>query len=235
MDLTAVMSELKRLGSEQTRRTLSRHGLPDDAFGVKVGDLKQLIKKIKQDHELALELYDTGNADAQYLASFLLDDQRTTKRDLQRWVDKATWYMVSEYAVAWAAAESRYGWELGLKWIDSKKAHVVSCGWSTLSSIVSIKPDEELDLEAIAQLLERVATDIKTADNRVRYTMNGFVMSVGGYVAPLSKQALKIAKRIGKVEVDMGKTACKVPDATEMIEKISKMGRVGKKRKEARC
>jgi hypothetical protein len=29
--------------------------------------------------------------------------------------------MISEYTVAWVAAESRYGWELALEWIESAK------------------------------------------------------------------------------------------------------------------
>jgi hypothetical protein len=33
----------------------------------------------------------------------------------------------------------------------------------------------------------------------------------------------------------MGETACNVPDAKSYIEKIESMGRIGKKRKMARC
>ena len=65
--------------------------------------------------------------------------------------------------------------------------------------------------------------------------MNGFVISVGAYVKPLLKQAKRVAKTIGTVSVDMGDTACKVPLATEYIEKIEKMGRIGKKRKTIKC
>ncbi len=59
--------------------------------------------------------------------------------------------------------------------------------------------------------------------------MNGFVISVGGYVKPLLKEAKAAAQEIGKVEVDMGETECKVPLATEYIAKMEKAGRIGKK------
>jgi hypothetical protein len=65
--------------------------------------------------------------------------------------------------------------------------------------------------------------------------MNGFVIAVGCYVEPLLEKAKAAAKAIGKVEVDMGETACKVPLATEYIEKVERMGRVGKKRKTIKC
>ena len=65
--------------------------------------------------------------------------------------------------------------------------------------------------------------------------MNGFVIAVGTYVKPLLKQAKATAKKIGKVDVQMGETSCKVPLATEYIAKVEKMGRVGKKRKTMKC
>ena len=90
-------------------------------------------------------------------------------------------------------------------------------------------------MDEIKQLLERVVEEIDNAQNRVRYAMNGFVIAVGTYVKPLLKQAKATAKKIGVVSVDMGDTACKVPLATEYIQKVEKSGRVGKKRMTIKC
>jgi hypothetical protein len=70
---------------------------------------------------------------------------------------------------------------------------------------------------------------------RIRYTMNGFVIAIGSYVEALTKKANEVATTIGKVHVDVGGTACKVPMATEYIKKIEDKGNIGKKRKAARC
>jgi hypothetical protein len=92
-----------------------------------------------------------------------------------------------------------------------------------------------LDLAEIENLLGVVVKGIRSEQNRVRYTMNGFVIAVGAYVKPLLKQAKATAKQIGPVSVDVGETACTVPLATAYIEKIEAAGRVGKKRKTIRC
>ena len=63
----------------------------------------------------------------------------------------------------------------------------------------------------------------------------GFVISLGSYVRDLTDLAVETAGRIGRVTVDMGNTACKVPSAAEYIEKVRKRGSIGKKRKTARC
>ena len=65
--------------------------------------------------------------------------------------------------------------------------------------------------------------------------MNGFVIAVGCYVVALATKAKAVGKAVGGVEVDMGGTACKVPDVVAYIEKVEKMGRQGRKRKTARC
>ena len=143
--------------------------------------------------------------------------------------------MISEYTVAWIAAESDYGWELALEWIESTQEQIAAAGWSTLSSIVAMWPDDQLDIESLESLLSRVEASIHEAPNRVRYTMNGFVISVGGYVLPLGARAISVAENIGKVDVDVGGTACKVPLAAPYIRKMVDKGRAGKKRKMARC
>jgi hypothetical protein len=65
--------------------------------------------------------------------------------------------------------------------------------------------------------------------------MNVFVISVGGYVKALLKEAKAAAAKIGDVSVDVGDTACEVPLAAAYIAKMEKAGRVGKKRKTLRC
>ena len=65
--------------------------------------------------------------------------------------------------------------------------------------------------------------------------MNSFVISAGSYVQELNELAKQTARKMGKVEVDMGDTACKVPDALVYIEKVEGKNAVGKKRKSAIC
>ena len=231
-----ILAELKKKGSEQTRKIFARHGASsDNLYGVKVADMKVIAKKIKGEQALACELYETGNYDAMYLAGMVADGKQMTKKELEGWARNAGWQMISEYTVPWVAHESEHGRALANKWIGQKKEHVAAAGWSTWAGLVATQPDGDLDLKEIKALLKRIEQEIDAAPNRVRYTMNGFVTAVGAYCTPLTKQAKATAKKLGKVEVDMNGTACKVPVALETIEKIESMGRIGKKRKTIRC
>jgi 3-methyladenine DNA glycosylase AlkD len=235
MTADEIIAELKPLGKESYKKVLLKHGIQEPVLGVSIEQLKKIQKRVKKDYQLALDLYDTGIYDAMYLAGLIADDARMTKKDLQRWVENATSEALCGYTVPWVTAEGRFGWELAQKWIESKKAGITAAGWATLVSLVAIKDDADLDLAALKRLLARVEKTIHSAPNGVRYSMNMFVIAVGAYVKPLGDLALKTAEKIGRVTVDVGDTACKIPFAPDYIRKVRERGSVGKKRKTAKC
>ena len=236
MTADAILKELESMGSERTKKMLMKnHGVREPCFGVKIGDMKKIVKRVQKDYQLALDLYATGNYDAMYLAGLIADDARMTKRDLQRWAGQAYGGSLPCSTVAAVAAQGRYGWEMGLKWIESKKDFVAHAGWSTLSSLVALKEDAALDLPQLTTLLERVKKDLRSAPDIVRYAMNNFVIAVGCYVKSLTKTALKIGGAIGPVEADLGNNQCRIPFAPDYIRKVEKRGTIGKKRKTVKC
>ena len=229
-----IVAELKKLGNPQTKKTWMNHGAQEPCLGVKVEDMKKIQKRVKMDYQLALDLYDTGIADAMYLAGLIADDAKMTKKDLQKWIEGATWGMVAEFTVPWVASASPHGREMALKWMESKNEAIASAGWQTYSSMVAIKEDADLDLAEIKSLLQRVAKSINQQPNRVKYVMNSFVIAVACYVKPLHKLAVDTANGIGKVAVDLV-GACKIPFAPDHIKKFEARSAIGKKRKSPKC
>ena len=235
MTLAQAMSELAAKGSEATKRTFLRHGAKEPFFGVKIADLKLIHKKLQGEQALALQLYATGNGDAQYLAGMIADGAQMTRAQLQRWADTAAWDMISGTTVSWVASEHPDGFALAVQWIDSPQEHVTRAGWTTLSALAATVPDERLPVKEFSALLDRVARTLAAAPDGARYSMNSFVIACGTYIAPLGDQAIATARKIGRVEIDMGDTACQVPDAESYILKSRRGAPVAPKRKTLRC
>ena len=84
MTYEEIMQKLEELGSQQTKKVFLNHGVKEPYFGVKIGDLKKLVKYVKKDHELALKIYDSGNHDAMYLAGLFHQSKAYLKRDITR-------------------------------------------------------------------------------------------------------------------------------------------------------
>lgn len=235
MTVKEILIELRSMGSESVKKILLNHGVREPFFGVKVEQLKLIQKKIKKDYQLAKDLYATGNADAMYLAGLIADDKQMTKTDLQAWARQALSQNISEYTVPWVAAEGQHGYELALLWIDSPEEHITAAGWATLASLVALKEDTDLDMANLKSLLARIVRDIDKAKNRVRHTMNGFVIAVGIYVQALTENALVTAKKIAFSDAGGNGTVSKLPDAAEYILKMKGKGTIGKKKKTVKC
>ena len=236
-DVQSVLEELKGKGNEKTRITLSRHGIPiDRTFGVSNADLKVIAKGLKNQQDLAYELFETGNVDAMYLAGIVAVGSKFDRARLQTWAKGADGIpLIAEHTVPWVTTEHPDGRELAVEWIRSGDELLAQCGWRTYSGIVSTTPDDQLDLAEIRQLLDLAVGTVHASPNRVRATINGFVISVGTYAPSLLHDAKLAAEKIGRVSIDVGDTACKVSVASEEIDKAEQAGKVGKKRKTLRC
>lgn len=236
MTYPEIMAKLESLGNPNTKKVLLKHGAKEPFWGVKAGDLKKLNKKgIKNNHELALQLYDSGNSDAMYFAGLIDDATQVTEDQLNDWLSKAYWYYLSEYTVPWLATDAGLGEKMGLQWLASDNEQYAAAGWQALSCVLMVVPNDQLDIKLYEKLLLQVEKELQSAPNRVRHTMNAFVIAVGGCFESLTDKAKTVGNNIGKVHVDMGGTACKVPSSPEYIDKVIKMGRLGRKKKMARC
>ena len=76
MTVKELLVQLKALGTEKMREHNSKYGAGDNQFGVKMGDIRALAKKIKLNHGLALDLWETGNVDARLLAILIIDPRK---------------------------------------------------------------------------------------------------------------------------------------------------------------
>lgn len=235
MKVQEVIEFLKEKGTEQTRKTFRNHGLKGDFDGVKVGDLKILQKQIKKDQELALQLFATNHADAQYLAGLIAVPSEFSKEQLEDWAENATWYMVREYAVAWNLADREDCIGICLDWIKSDSKNLQITAWAALAGHIGVASNDKIDLNVINTLLVKVENEIHDSPNRVKYCMNNFVIAVGGGIPDLTEKCINLGERIGKVDVFMGNTSCKVPSIPAYIAKMEERGRIGKKKKTAKC
>jgi 3-methyladenine DNA glycosylase AlkD len=235
MKLREVMAALEAKGSESVKRLWIKHGAKEPFFGVKIGDLKPIARKLKGEQALALELFATGNGDAQYLSGMIADGRQMTAKQLQSWAEIAAWDMIACTIVPWVASEHPEGFALAVKWIDSKNEQVAHAGWSTIGAIAATVPDADLPMGQYGKLLDRVAKTMKTAPDDTRLAMNRFVIICGTYLAPLGDKAIATARAVGKVEADMGDTECKIPDAESYIIKSRRGAPIAPKRKTMRC
>lgn len=81
-----VLSWLERRGTRRNREGMARYGIvADRVFGVSVGTLQQLARRVGRDHHLALSLWETGWYEARMLTAFVDEPERVTSGQMDRW------------------------------------------------------------------------------------------------------------------------------------------------------
>lgn len=219
MTFQEVMKQLEKLGTAQARKTYARHGAGKNMFGVSFANLYKLQKQIKQDHEMARQLWKTCNLDAQWLATMIADPAQMSAKDADDWAkDGAHHEHLLGGFLAGVVARSGCAAEKMVAWIKSKEEFTRASGYNLLGARLK-NGDKTLSDADCRKLLATIEKEIHSSPNRARYSMNGALIGIGVYRHSLTKDAIAAAKRIGKVEVDHGQTACKTPDAVPYIQK----------------
>jgi 3-methyladenine DNA glycosylase AlkD len=217
MTLVQVMSALEKAGTAQARKIYARHGAEGPMFGVSFAVLKDLTKRIDVDHELALELWDTGNLDARNLAVKIVDPDRMSSADLDRWAREGGASRTCASYVGMVAGEGPHASKKAERWLGSKNEIVRCHAWSLVGHLAH--RDEGPPDTFFERLLPVIERGIHAASNLERANMNLALIAIGCRSAALRKVANAAAKRVGKVEIDHGDTSCKTPDAAATIEK----------------
>lgn len=193
MNLQETLSTLEALGDEKVRKQHIKNGARENLFGVKMGDIRTLAKKIKTNHTLALELWKTDNIDARMLAILILKPKELSADEIERMVasEQFTWtadwfynYIVKEYADKEQFRE---------KWMNADNVMLARAGWSLTAGRITRDP-LGIDISAI---LDRIESEMPNAAPEIQWTMNAALVQVGINHPDYRKRALAIGEDLG--------------------------------------
>lgn len=216
MILQEVMAELEAAGTEQNRKTYRKHGVNGAQFGVSFAFLDKLAKQLKRDHDLALELWATGNHDARMLATRIADPAQLDDATLDAWASVLDNYVITDAFSAMAARTPLARGKMEA-WTRSEDEWIGAAGWNILAHLAM--EDKALPDAYFAPYLAEIERDIHRRKNRTRHSMNNAMIAIGVRNSALEAAALAAAAEVGKVDVDHLQTNCKTPDAAAYIHK----------------
>jgi 3-methyladenine DNA glycosylase AlkD len=176
MNLQEVMLELETMGTEQHRKIYRRHETPEPMFGVSSANIKILVKKIKKDHELAKQLWATGNFDARVLATMIADPAKATEQLLDEWAASLNAQTLTGYLADYTSATS-FAAEKAEQWLRSDEEMLGRTGWQLLSKLAT--DDQALPDTYFEPYLSIIEQGIHDSKNRKREAMNGAIIALG--------------------------------------------------------
>jgi 3-methyladenine DNA glycosylase AlkD len=193
MTLDEALNQLEALGNAKVRAQNAKSGAGDNQFGVSLGDIRILAKKIRANHALAMVLWDTGNVDAQFLATLLIEPKKLSAAAMDRMVRSITFVRVADWLNSYVVAKHPDRESLREDWMVAEDRWALRAGWHLTAERVA-KNRDGLDLPL---LLERIKAEMVDAAPEVQWTMNNTLAAIGIYVPELREQAVAIGETLG--------------------------------------
>lgn len=193
MNVKEALAQLKALGNETVRKRNAKSGAGKDQYGVQMGDIRKLAKKIKADHELGLALWETENLDARLLAVLLITPKKLSSTELERMVKSATFSWLADWLNSYVVKQHPDKEALRVKWMKAKDPMAARAGWNLTAERVVTNPDG-LDLSA---LLDRIESEMGKAPPAAQWTMNVCLYQIGIHSPKHRKRAIDIGESLG--------------------------------------
>ena len=194
MNVPEILAKLESLGDDARRAHNAKAGAPANQFGVKLGDLRSVAKKLKTNHALALELWATGNLEAQLVATLIVQPKKLSAAELDAMTRSTTCAQVADWMNAYVVPEHPEKEALRVKWMTAKDRWAARAGWNLTASHVNKGTDQDLDLPA---LLDRIEKEMPKAKPEVQWTMNNTLGAIGIHHPKLRARAVAIGETIG--------------------------------------
>ncbi|TKG89034.1 DNA alkylation repair protein [Puteibacter caeruleilacunae] len=193
MTLQETLAELKALGNERMRKQNLKNGSGDNQYGVRMGEIRKLAKRIKVNHELAMELWETENIDARFLAILLMKPKELSKERVDELVRSVSFVHVADWLNAYVVKNHPDNETLRQEWMESDDPMAGRAGWNLTSQRVAKNP-ELLDLDA---LLNRLEKEMGDAAPETQWTMNFTLAEIGINFPEFRERAINIGETLG--------------------------------------
>ncbi len=225
MTVKEVLAKLESMGDDARRAYNAKVGpdrtaAPDNQFGVPMGDIRTLAKKIKTDHELALKLWDTGNMEAQLLATLIIKPKSLSAKDLDTMTRSTSCANAAEWLNNYVVAQHPEKDSLREKWMKEKEKDrwTARAGWHLTANCVN-KGADGIDPAA---LLDRIEKEMPKARPEVQWTMNNTLLAIGIKDAKLRKRAIAIGGKIGLYKDWPMSKGCIIPYVPVAVDALVK-------------
>jgi 3-methyladenine DNA glycosylase AlkD len=219
-DTTAaeVLAELAALEDPRAREVNERHG---DDHGVNLTQLRAVAKRLKTQHDLATELWQTGDTPARLVAILICRPKLFDTDDLDAMLREARAAKVHDWLVNYVVKKGPHAEELRLLWFTDADPVVASAGWALTTERVAKSPDG-LDLSGLLDVIEAEMAD---APDRLQWAMNHCLAQIGIEHPEHRARALAIGERLEVLKDYPTPPNCTSPYApiwiTEMVRRKS--------------
>jgi len=198
-DATEIIAQLQHYSNPSSLEGMKRFGMNvDSALGIPIPVLRKLAKELKRDHQLALELWDTGIHEARILASMIDDPKKVTAVQISAWAKEFNSWDVCDQVCGNLFNRTPFAVNKAKEFSQRKEEFVKRAGFTLMATYaVHNKKEKDEVFLSFFPFIEKGADDER---NFVKKAVNWALRQIGKRNENLQQEAIKLAERIGKQE-----------------------------------
>ena len=218
-----IIEEIKKLSSPEAKSAQEYFGITGaNRFGLTTPTMRAIAKKIGKNHSLALQLWKTGNHEAQHIAIFIAEPQKVTENFMEKWLKDFNSWDTVDNCCGTLFCRTPIAYEKAVEWTKRKKEFEKRAGFVMMAELaVHDKKAEDKKFENFLPHLILHSTDDR---NFVRKAINWALRQMGKRNERLCKKAIKTAKEIYKKEDFSSRWIA--ADALRELEKYQREGKI---------
>ena len=194
-DCKKLISRMEGMADPEALAGKARYGIDvSNSFGLRMPQIRALAKEIGKNHDLALELWQTGIADAQLVAPLVADIKQVDDALMESWVqDFASWDVCDQCCMnLFRKHDSAF--DKVRQWAAREEEFVRRAGFALLATLaVHQKKEPDETFEDFLPLIEDYAFDDR---NFVKKAVNWALRQIGKRNHHLNDQAIQACDRI---------------------------------------
>ena len=190
----AILQELHARANPANVAGMAKFGInPQGTLGISIYELRKLAKTIGVQHELALQLWETGLHEARILASYIDDPASVTEAQLERWVaDFDSWDVVDQ--VCELIAKTPLAYAKIFEWSTRPEEFVKRTAFALIAEL-AVRDKQATD-EQLAQFFPVIVRAANDERNFVKKAVNWALRNLGKRNLALNAQAIATAREI---------------------------------------
>lgn len=178
---------------------MARYGMTSQGrLGVKMPEIRKIARQVGKDHRLAIELWDTGLAEARILASMLAEPEQLTGVQMETWVVDFNSWDVCDQVCMNLFEKSPLAWEKIHAWSIREEQYVKRAAFALIACLAwHDKGAQDEDFIGLLPVIQRGADDER---NYVKKAVNWALRNIGKRDLALNQAAIQAAQQIGQID-----------------------------------
>lgn len=195
MNYKEIIATLKNMGTDYNRNGMARFGINTDfAFGISMAELKPFSKQFKKNHELALELWNSGFHEARILSILIDDPKKVTPEQMDKMVADFNSWDVCDQAAMKLFCYTPYCWQKVEEWAESDLEFTRRASFALIAGLcLHYKPKDNQPFEYALNIILKYSIDER---NFVKKAVNWALRQIGKRNLVLHQKALECCYQI---------------------------------------